>query len=495
MCGIAGAYFSNRAEPVQTMIEGMFHRGPDGHGVQVLPQAVLGHTRLSIIDLNGGRQPMGSAGNWISFNGEIYNFKDLHKTALASMPLKTVSDTEVLLQLYDKYGPECVDMLDGMFAFAIIHDGELFLARDPVGIKPLYYGWRDEVLFFASEIKVLQGQCDGIKEFPAGAWFHSERGWHQHYKLAEAITPFEGTEQQAMESYVAVLDAAVQKRLIADVPVGVSLSGGLDSSIIAYLAVKSHPRMETFAVGMEESTDLKAARLVADSLGTTHHEMVYTEADMIEALPQVLYHLESFDPALVRSAIPNYFLAKFASQRVKVILTGEGADELFAGYDYMARFESSHELSTELRLVTESLHNTNLQRADRITMAFGLEARIPFLDKQSVAMALGMPSEWKLHNGKVPKYFLRQAFAGKLPAEIIDRPKLKFSSGAGSSNVLAEHADTSISDFEYYGERDRLYKRWDYMLENKEALYYYRILREYLDDNWIFPHMGTSRSL
>ena len=217
--------------------------------------------------------------------------------------------------------------------------------------------------------------------------------------------------------------------------------------------------------------------------------------DMVEALPNVLYHLESFDPALVRSAIPNYFLARLASEHVKVILTGEGADEVYAGYDYLSKYDSPDELQDEMLCITNALHNTNLQRADRMSMAFGLEARVPFLDVKSVSVAMGISPSWKLHNGRVPKALLRQSFADDLPEQIVNRPKAKFSKGAGSSELIAQEAVEKITDQEFASERDRLKKDWGHRLQNKEALYYYRVLREFYDDEWILPTMGNSRSL
>ena len=283
--------------------------------------------------------------------------------------------------------------------------------------------------------------------------------------------------------------------MIADVPVGISLSGGLDSSIIAMLASRETKHLHSFAVGMEGSEDLIAARKMAHILGTQHYEKIYTQEEMLEVLPKVIYHLESFDPALVRSAIPNYFLAKLASQYVKVILTGEGADEIYAGYDYLLSYRQPEELQEEMVSITAALHNTNLQRADRIPMAFGLEARVPFLDVQSVALGLSLPPNWKFHSDRPAKYLLRQAFAGDLPEEIVNRPKQKFSVGAGSSNVLAQVAEQEIDDMEFQIEMGRLLARWDYELPNKEALHYYRLLRKNFEDRWIFPTMGQSRSL
>ncbi|MBN2119216.1 MAG: asparagine synthase B [Anaerolineales bacterium] len=497
MCGIAGVFQQPANRIVKTMVKNISHRGPDGHGVMDIPNGTLGHTRLAILDVEGGHQPMDYQDTTIVFNGEIYNYRELKRRHLASLHVKTHSDTEVLIHLYRKFGPKCVELLDGMFAFAIQHNGEIFLGRDPIGIKPLYYGTsRDgKRFFFASEIKALIGMVESIKEFPAGHWYHSRLGWQKYYQLEETIHPFDGTEDEALPAIRSTLRAAVYKRLLADVPVGVSLSGGLDSSIVTTLAREESEELHSFAVGVPGSSDLAAARHMSKYLDTIHHEYVYSTQDMVEILPEVLYHLESFDPALVRSAIPNYFLAKLASEHVKVILTGEGADEVFAGYDYLAKYETSDGLQDEMLYITNALHNTNLQRADRMSMAFGLEARVPFLDVQSVSLAMGIPAGWKLHRSRAPKALLRQSFVEDLPLEIINRPKEKFSKGAGSSDLITQCADAEISDQEFLSERERLKQEWDYELQNKETLYYYRMIREFYDDEWILPTMGKSRSL
>jgi len=497
MCGIAGVFQEPASTTVKQMIEHISHRGPDGHGVMKVPNGTLGHTRLAILDVEGGHQPMDFQDTSIVFNGEIYNYKELKRKHLPRLRVKTHSDTEVLIHLYRSVGPECVSLLDGMFAFAIEHKGEIFLARDPLGIKPLYYGKSEDEnkFFFASEIKALVGHVSRIKEFPAGHWYHSRLGWHKYYQLEKTIRPFDGLEHETMPEIRSTLRDAVYKRLLADVPVGVSLSGGLDSSIVTALAREETEHLHSFAVGVEGSPDLEAAQQMARHLDTIHHEYVYSTSDMVEALPNVLRHLESFDPALVRSAIPNYFLAKLASEHVKVILTGEGADELYAGYDYLARYESPDDLQDEMLYITKALHNTNLQRADRMSMAFGLEARVPFLDVESVSFAMGIPADWKLHESRVPKSLLRQSFADDLPDEIVNRPKAKFSKGAGSSELILQQALDEISDSDFSSERQRLKEDWDYNLQNKEALYYYRVLRGFYNDEWILPTMGKSRSL
>ena len=476
------------------MLQKISHRGPDGQGITEFPNGSLGHTRLAIIDVEGGRQPMCVENSWIIFNGEIYNFQELAHEHLDGQRLTTHSDTEVLLRLYLKYGPESVKMLRGMFAFAVLQGEELFLARDPLGIKPLFFGNREDGFYFTSEIKALAAVTDEIREFPPGTWYHSRKGWQTYYEVRTINLPLE-TEADAIQSILLVLRDAVRLRMLADVPVGISLSGGLDSSIIAFLASKETKHLHSFAVGMQGSEDLVAARKMAKILDTQHHERIFSEEEMLAALPKVIYHLESFDPALVRSAIPNYFLAELASQNVKVILTGEGADEIYAGYDYLSSYQQPQKLQEEMIGITAALHNTNLQRADRIPMAFGLEARVPFLDVKSVVLGLSLPPEWKFHRDRPAKYLLRQAFAADLPEEITNRPKQKFSMGAGSSTILAQLAEREISDAEYEAERIRLVAGWEYELPNKEALYYYRILREDFKDRWIFPTMGRSRSL
>jgi asparagine synthase (glutamine-hydrolysing) len=497
MCGIAGVLQQPASENVKLMVEKIAHRGPDGRGVKNLSRATLGHTRLAILDIEGGVQPMQHEDAWIAFNGEIYNYRELQKTYLPEQNFKTHSDTEVLLHLYRKLGTDFIKLLDGMFAFVIYRGGEFIMARDPLGIKPLYYATSldNQQLYFASELKALKDLVHTVREFPAGHWYHSQKGWQRFYQIERTIQSFEGAENDALPLIRLTLKDAVQKRMLADVPVGVSLSGGLDSSIVSMLACDGTDQLHSFAVGVDGSEDLVASQQMSEFLNTQHHQLVYTSDDMVRALPEVLYYLETFDPALVRSAIPNYFLAQLASQYVKVFLTGEGADEIYAGYAYLSDFTNSTALQQEMIDITEALHNTNLQRADRMSMAFGLEARVPFLDVESVSLALGFPSAWKLHNERIPKHLLRQAFAGDLPKNIVNRPKQKFSKGAGSSDLLAELAHREISDGEFESESKRLQNDWDYTLPNKEALYYYKTIREHYDDAFLFHTMGHSRSL
>lgn len=500
MCGIAGADGSGSLQDVNRMVEQIKHRGPDGDDVMSTESATLGHTRLAIVDLKRGDQPLQLGDAWITFNGEIYNHMNLREKHLKGQMFRTHTDTETVLRLYQHYGPKSVQLLDGMFAFAISWQNDLFLARDPLGIKPLYWGCKDgESLYYASEVKALALVTDNIQEFPAGHYYHSQKGWQQYYNVEDSLYgkwSDQKTEDDTMQAIRDSLQIAVQERLMSDVPLGVGLSGGLDSSIISMIASQEQPDMHSFVVGVEGGEDLDAAQMMADELGTQHHEYVYSEQYMFKVLPDVIYHLESFDPALVRSAIPNYMLADMASDYVKVMLTGEGADELYAGYSYLQRYNDAEGLQEELIKITEALHNTNLQRGDRMSMAHGLEARVPFLDVDSVSLALSIPPEWKLQkNGNPAKNLLRRAYEGLLPDEIVYRPKMKFSKGAGSSDILAERADEKISDADFKQENERLKRDWNYNLQNKEALIYYRMLREHYQDEWIMPNMGSSRSL
>jgi asparagine synthase (glutamine-hydrolysing) len=275
--------------------------------------------------------------------------------------------------------------------------------------------------------------------------------------------------------------------------VGVSLSGGLDSSIVASLARETKETLDTFVVGTSQSEDIGASQQVADHLGTRHHRYTYTFDEMLKALPDVIYHLESFDAPLVRSAIPNYFLARLASDHVKVMLTGEGADELFAGYEYLKPITDPETLNDELRVITARLHNTNLQRTDRMTMAHGLEGRVPFLDTQMIEMAFDLPAHWKLQAPDWPeKELLRRAFADMLPEMIVRRPKQKFSDGAGSIDLLAQHAEETIADTEFARERELTEQ---VILRSKEELLYYRIFQDVFGDELSPDIVGTTRSI
>lgn len=497
MCGIIGSFPNNDKTMVGHGIDLLKHRGPDADAVIETPAGTFGHTRLSIIDIEQGHQPMSYGEYSIVFNGEIYNYQALRK--LISITTETDSDTEVVLRLYKLFGPEFISLLDGMFAFAITDGSSIFMARDHLGVKPLYYVISESTLYFASEIKALLGVSSSVKEFPAGHWWHSEYGMSQYYQVEKdsifTLVSSDGPVKDDLALIRENLKQAVQKRMISDrgVPVGVSLSGGLDSSIVAALAKEVKDDLNTFVVGVSGSEDLRTSQEVADYLGTKHHVYEYSFAEMLEVLPDVIYHLESFDAALIRSAIPNYFLAKLASDHVKVILTGEGADELYAGYDYLEDVNDPDQLQDELHIITGNLHNTNLQRADRMSMAHGLEARVPFLDKEFVDFSLSLPPIWKLRYGdRVEKALLRNTFEGHLPLDIINRPKQKFSDGAGSMDMLSEFANERISDREFAEAQEN---HEGAKLRSKEELYYFRIFRDWFGDTFKPSNIGRTRSV
>jgi asparagine synthase (glutamine-hydrolysing) len=476
------------------MLRTISHRGPDDHGFYDDDMCSLAHARLSIVDLEGGKQPMSDAsGNaCVVYNGEIYNHRDL-RAGLAPAAFRTNSDTEVLLHLSaaGDQAREWVAALDGMFAFVIVNGVDWTMARDPLGIKPLYVGSKDGALLFASEIKGVLATSDNVAEFPPGHVCSSRSGLHRYYRLPRGSQDV--TDPRcAREGLLQRLEPAVSKRLMADVPVGVFLSGGLDSSLIAALARRHKEPLDTFSVGTEGSPDRRHALEAAAYLGTRHHEYVYTLEEAIDALPEIISCLESFDCALIRSAIPNYFLARLASRHVKVALSGEGADELFAGYQYLKQLEPSA-LHDELTSITESLHNTNLQRCDRMSMAHGLEVRVPFLDLDVVAYAFRMPNGLKLAGpSQTEKWVLRRAAEGVLPDNIVWRRKAKFAIGSGLGDKLARFAEDQITDSQFARERE---VGDGVLLRSKEELFYYRVFRTQYSRDDVLPLVGRSRSV
>lgn len=435
MCGIAAIWGASQPKTVETMMGRMVHRGPDAHGRHDMARGTLGHRRLSIMDPTGGDQPLFSEDGRIAVvgNGEIYNFRQLAAELTARHTFATTSDNEMIVHLFEEIGVETAARLDGMFAF-VLSDGEhVYAARDTVGIKPLYYGKRDGYLLFASELKALVGVADDVAEFPPGHYYHSATGFQQ-FQTLPTPDPQPRSVAEMCQQIRLSLEAAVVKRLMSDVPLGAFLSGGLDSSIIAAIARRNMDSLHTFSVGFAGSPDLVAARLVADHIGSIHHEYLLDSAEIQRDLPQIIYHLESYDQDLVRSGMPTYYVSRLAAQHVKVILTGEGADELFAGYTYMKDVPTA-QLAQELYRATTTLHNINLQRVDRLTMAQSIEGRVPFLDLDFMRVAQQIPAEW-LIRGRSEKWILRKACEDLLPAEILWRGKAQFDEGSGSADKL-----------------------------------------------------------
>jgi asparagine synthase (glutamine-hydrolysing) len=495
MCGIAAAYGPQAAGEVERMLGQLVHRGPDDEGEVCAGGARLGHRRLSIVDVEGGRQPLANAAGdvWLVGNGEVYNHEEVRST-LAPSRFSTRSDNEVALHLLDERGPAALDELEGMFAFLVAgDDGSFVAARDPVGIKPLYWARRGEGVRFASEIAAFAPEWMAhVEAFPPGCHW-TPHGGVERFASAVPVTGEGAPAARAVwtdapeppaEALAATRDAliaAVGRQLMGDVPVGVFLSGGLDSAIVAAIAARhlegSGERLQTFAVGTEDSADLAAARVVARHLGSEHCERVYDAGEAVRALPAVVRAIEHFDPSLVRSAVPNFLLAEMTAQHVKVVLTGEGADELFAGYEYLREFADAASLQGELMRTVHGLHNLNLQRCDRVTMAHGLEARVPFLDRQVIAFAFGLPMAWKLSApGELEKRLLRRAFERWLPDEILWRVKAEFGDGSGAKDVLTRVVEGGVSAEEFERERHAV----DPPLRTREELAYQRIFAEHL---------------
>jgi len=497
MCGIVADHGSPDSAVAERMLERLAHRGPDDSGSVRVNGSWLGHRRLSIVDVNGGHQPLSadtSSGELhLVGNGEVYNHDEIRAT-LSDQAMKTRSDNEVALHLIAERGPEALSEILGMFAFvAAGEDGTFVAARDPVGIKPLYWACRDGYMRFASELRAFDRDWQpDVEVFPPGHYWTPETGLRRFRAAVprEGVAHYDGPSEPGApipeDMLTLVRDSlikTVERQMMGDVPVGVFLSGGLDSSLVAAIAApwarRNGRTLQTFAVGLEGSSDVIAARVVAEHLGTDHHEAIYTEQDALRVLPEVVRTIESFDPSLVRSAVPNYILAELTAKHVKVVLTGEGADEIFAGYEYLDEFLTEADLHTELVRTIEGLHNLNLQRADRVTMAHSLEARVPFLELDMIELGLAMPAGWKLAaEGQMEKRLLREAFDGWLPDDFLWRPKEQFGDGSGASSVLKDRMEGSVSEADFERERDTV----EPPLRTREELAYYRIFAEHLGE-------------
>lgn len=485
MCGIAGIWGQNDPKGVQTMMDSLIHRGPDADGIFVAETqaGVLGHRRLSIMDPKGGNQPIygDEKSKAIVANGEIYNFPQLRPDLIERHNFRTSSDTEAILHLYEEHGTETVNLLDGMYAFAIADENSLFAARDPIGIKPLYYGEKNGATIIASELKAIAKCCDNVKEFPPGTYYHSDSGFTTFYTVPDLQPEVDADPEILIKRLRETLEEAVVKRLMSDVPLGAFLSGGLDSSIIAAIVRQHHSGpLHTFSVGIEGSQDLAAARLVSRHLDTIHHEYVITPEEVKEKLPEIIYFMETFDQDLVRSGIPCYFTSRLAAEYVKVILTGEGADELFAGYTYYKGIPDEEVLHRELRRSVGTLHNINLQRVDRLTMAHSIEGRVPFLDLKCIELGQQIPAKYKIAGDPlIEKWILRKAFEDMLPSEIVWRNKLQFDEGSGTVDLLNEllSAAMSAEEAEAYQQ-----KHPEAKLRSAEECFYHQVFMEAFDN-------------
>ena len=475
MCGIV-AIFNIRQQTAELrqkalqMSRKIRHRGPDWSGIYCGGSAILAHERLAIVDPESGRQPLMSPDGKVALavNGEIYNHRDIRRRYAGRYAFMTGSDCEVILALWRDKGPALVDELSGIFAFALYDEqtDEFLIARDPIGVIPLYMGTDDDgTVYVASELKALEGFCKQYEAFPPGHYYYSRDGHaKQYYKRDWADYDAVKDNGADTEELRQALEQSVRRQLMSDVPYGVLLSGGLDSSVISAVARKFSatrvesggrdeawwPRLHSFAVGLRGAPDLAKARLVADHIGTVHHEINYTLQEGIDALSDVIYFTETYDVTTVRASTPMYLLARFIrSMGIKMVLSGEGADEVFGGYLYFHKAPTPRAFHEETVRKLSRLHQYDCLRANKSQAAWGVEGRVPFLDKEFLDVAMRLDPKAKMCPGRqIEKRVLREAFADLLPDEVAWRQKEQFSDGVGYSwiDTLRGMAETAVTD-------------------------------------------------
>jgi asparagine synthase (glutamine-hydrolysing) len=504
MCGIIGLFNIHDEQSMRTealkMAGKIRHRGPDWSGSYSDEYCVLMHERLSIVDVEHGAQPLydTKTKRVLAVNGEIYNHKKLEKKLTNTHDFQTQSDCEVLLYLFDEFGTEFLNEIDGIFAFSLYdpNSKDYFIARDHMGIIPLYIGWdKNGVTYVASEMKSIETYCEKLQEFPPGHYYKNGEftQWYQP-KWANEIP----TEPVSLPKLRKALEDSVHKQLMCDVPYGVLISGGLDSSVIAAIAAQYSkkriesgdaeeawwPRLHSFAIGLDGSPDLKAAKIVADDIGTVHHECKYTIQEGLDALPDVIYHLETYDVTTIRAATPMYLMArKIKSMGIKMVLSGEGADEVFGGYLYFHMAPNKEELHHETVRKLQKLSKYDCLRANKSMAAWGIEARVPFLGKEFLEYAMNIdPADKMCTDGKAEKYVLRKAFEGIIPDEVLWRQKEQFSDGVGYNWIdsLKDNADKKVSDDEL-AHADRKFPIQP--PTTKEGYYYRQIFDEMYPSN------------
>ena len=475
MCGIVGVFeLKQKSEELRQQVLEMSkkirHRGPDWSGIYCGDKAILAHERLSIVDPQSGGQPLYSKDGKLvlAVNGEVYNHQELRKKYEGKYEFLTHSDCEVILALYRDKGPTFMEDLNGIFAFALydIEKNQYFIGRDHIGIIPLYKGWDKKGNFYVgSELKALEGFCNKIEEFLPGYQLSSVDGEMKKWYTREWES-FDNVKNNpaSIDELHDALEAAVHRQLMSDVPYGVLLSGGLDSSVISAVAKKYAakriesddtqaawwPQLHSFAVGLVGSPDLAAARKVADFIGTVHHEVNFTVQEGLDAVKDVIYHLETYDVTTVRASTPMYLLARvIKSMGVKMVLSGEGADELFGGYLYFHKAPNAQAFHEETVRKLSKLHLYDCLRANKSLAAWGVEGRVPFLDKEFIDVAMRMnPEEKMAKNGRMEKWVVRKAFEDILPESVAWRQKEQFSDGVGYSwiDTLKEVANNEVTD-------------------------------------------------
>ncbi|OQA97531.1 MAG: Asparagine synthetase B (glutamine-hydrolyzing) [Bacteroidetes bacterium ADurb.Bin217] len=475
MCSVLGIFdlkveSQSLRDQALEMSRKLRHRGPDWSGIYCGSRAILAHERLSIVDPQSGKQPLYSKDKKLilAVNGEIYNHREIRATTEHVYEYQTNSDCEVILALYKQKGVDFIEDLNGIFAFALYDEEQnrYFIGRDHIGIIPLYMGWdRLGNFYVSSELKGLEGYCNKIEEFLPGHTLDSNDGvmkkwytrdWMEYDAVKDNTTSIEELRD--------ALENAVYRQLMSDVPYGVLLSGGLDSSITSALAKKySRTRIETngkqeawwpqlhsFAVGLVGSPDLAAAKKVADHIGTVHHEVHFTVQEGLDAIRDVIYHIETYDVTTIRASTPMYLLARvIKSMGIKMVLSGEGADELFGGYLYFHKAPNAEELHKETVRKMSKLHMYDCLRANKTLAAWGVEGRVPFLDKEFIDVAMRLNPEDKLcRNGRMEKWVVRKAFETYLPESVVWRQKEQFSDGVGYSwiDTLKQITSELVSD-------------------------------------------------
>ena len=515
MCGIVAildvkAQTKALREKALRMSQKIRHRGPDWSGVYCGGSAILAHERLSIVDPESGGQPLFSPDRKqiLAVNGEIYNHQDIRRRYAGHYEFQTGSDCEVILALYREKGIDFLEDLSGIFAFVLYDEerDEFLIARDPIGVIPLYIGYDDNgMVYVASELKALEGQCVRYEPFLPGHYYWSKQpGMQRYYRRDWMQYDAVKDNDASVEAIRDALESAVKRQLMSDVPYGVLLSGGLDSSVISAIAEKYSemrieddsqtkaywPRLHSFAVGLKGAPDLAKARLVADHIGTVHHEINYTIQEGLDAIRDVIYYIETYDVTTVRASTPMYLLARvIKSMGIKMVLSGEGADEIFGGYLYFHKAPTAKDFHEETVRKLSKLHLYDCLRANKSLSAWGVEGRVPFLDKEFLDVAMRTNPKAKMCPGQtIEKKIVREAFAELLPEEVAWRQKEQFSDGVGYSWIDTLKAITAAAvtdeDMAHAAERFPINPP-----KNKEEYYYRSIFAEH------FPSESAARSV
>ena len=515
MCGIVGILgIGEQTDALRgqalEMSKRIRHRGPDWSGIYCGGSAILAHERLSIVDPTSGRQPLYAADGKqvLAVNGEIYNHGNIRKRLAGKYDFQTGSDCEVILPLYREKGVELLEEISGIFAF-ILYDAEkddFLVARDPIGVIPLYIGWDKEGrTLVASELKALEGFADHYQPFPPGHYYRGSEGqlvrWYK--RDWESYDNVKNNGASVRDVKVALEDA-VKRQLMSDVPYGVLLSGGLDSSVISAVAQKYAarrvetgglkgawwPQLHSFAVGLKGAPDLEKARLVAEHIGTVHHEINYTIQEGLDAIRDVIYFIETYDVTTVRASTPMYLLSRvIKSMGIKMVLSGEGADEVFGGYLYFHKAPTAQAFHEETVRKLQKLHMYDCLRANKSLAAWGVEGRVPFLDKEFLDVAMSLNPEAKMCPGKtIEKKIVREAFEDLLPESVAWRQKEQFSDGVGYSwiDTLKQMTSEAVSDEQMAHAAERFPINPP---QNKEEYYYRTIFEEH------FPSESAARSV